>query len=275
MANLNVTPGSGATVAAIADGSSLLHQQVILETNIGGTPTAVVQATPLPVQHGNGTQYMPSGDNVARPIFVKAGDGTNNSKIALASGALAENAATWTETASVNFALDSGAAAGSQAVPLQVESTAQPNLKTSIWAGANEAAVKGASTAAALTDKSLVTALSPNCPLSKPTAGSPIRVSVLTSIKGSAGVLFGLQAINTTASVRWVQIFDAATTGAVTLGTTKPDYEVQLPANSQVFAVLPDFGVPFTAGIIYAATTGEAGGTPGSAGDVILFPQWV
>jgi hypothetical protein len=137
------------------------------------------------------------------------------------------------------------------------------------------AAVKAASTGAALTDKAVVVAQSPNSPWSKPTAGSPIRVSSKTSIKGSAGTLSALSAINTTGSIRWVQLFDAATTGVVTLGSTLPDLEIALAAvaGTQVTITFPQ-GWPFANGLIYAATTTEGGATPGSAGDVLLFPVY-
>jgi hypothetical protein len=141
--------------------------------------------------------------------------------------------------------------------------------------GTNTISVKPSSTAPLLTDTALVVCFSPNCPLSKPTAGAPIRVCAKTSIKGSAGVLFGLTMINVSGSTRWVQFFDAATVGAVTLGTTLPDLEFQILANSQILPYIPDYGIPFGNGIIMAVTTTEGGLTVGTAGDVLTFPQWV
>lgn len=84
--------------------------------------------------------------------------------VGASNAALSETATAALRTASGLFALDTAASAGSQQVPLQVESTAQPNLKTSLWSGGNEAAVKAASTAAAAADKALVVSLSPNSP---------------------------------------------------------------------------------------------------------------
>ncbi len=111
----------------------------------------------------------------------------------------------------------------------------------------------------------------------KPPAGSPIRVSAKTLIKGSAGALLSLIITNTTGSTIWVQMFDAATTAAVTLGTTLPDLEFQVAANLSLNATihLPSTGWPFGAGLVYAQTTAEKGATPGSAGDCLIFPTWI
>ena len=77
-------------------------------------------------------------DAAARKGFVALTDGTNTNKLALANAALAENAATFLETQAVLVALDTGASAGSQAVQCQLESTAHPNLKVSVWNGSTE-----------------------------------------------------------------------------------------------------------------------------------------
>lgn len=64
----------------------------------------------------------------------------------------------------------------------------------------------------------------------------------------------------------WVQFFDAASTGAVTLGTTQPKWQVQLPgvtASPTTVNVIHDFAHPinFANGIVIAVTTGATGGT--------------
>ncbi len=127
--------------------------------------------------------YLPTGDAVARQIYVQPTDGTNKIVVAQPNAALAENAATWMETASLVCALDPNASAGSQAVQAYVESTSHPNLRVAVYNGStempamaavgtagfvsvtdgtNKAAVKAASTAALATDPSLVVAVSPN-----------------------------------------------------------------------------------------------------------------
>jgi hypothetical protein len=205
----------------------------------------------------DGTNTMPTLDAVGRAGFVKLTDGTNTAP-----------------------SMDAAGRAGFQKITdgtntMPTMDAAGRKGFTAVTDGTNTAAVKAASTPAALTDPALVVAISPNCGLSKPTAGSPIRVSAKTSIKGSASVLFGLTMINTTSSTRWFQFFDAATTGAVTLGSTLPDLEFQVAANSTLTPPLPSDGIPFGNGIIMAVTTAEAGGTPGSAGDGLTFPVFV
>jgi len=84
------------------------------------------------------------------------------------------------------------------------------------------------------------------------------------AIKTSAGNLYKIDAINVTASVAYVQIFDLATT-AVTVGTTPPAYVIMVPANGQASI---DFfeGMDFTAAITYACTTTPTGNVnPASA----------
>lgn len=153
--------------------------------------------------------------------------------------------------------------------------TAQiPNTRLADATAANFAAIKPASTPAALTDTGLVVSPNPNSPLSKPTAGSPIRnlAATVKAIKSAAGVLYGLQILNNQGAACYVQVFDAAV-ASVTLGTTLPDLEVLVAANSYLNVPLPAFGVPFGNAIAVASTTLE-GGSVGSAAGVMLFPQW-
>lgn len=240
------------TNAALAENANAWLQSAAALYALDGSASAGAQQVPLKVQstaqpnlrvsHFNGANQMPPGDAAAREIFVGLADGTN--------GPAAVKAAS-TQAAAADKAL-----------------VVRPMMMTD---GTNPTVVKAASTAAALTDAALVVALSPNCPLSKPTAGSPIRVSAKTTIKGSAGVLFSLSMINTTASTVWAQFWDQST---VTVGTTLPDLEFQVPANSQLTPPLADYGWPFGTGLVFAATTAEAGATVASVGALLLFPTY-
>lgn len=69
---------------------------------------------------------------------INIGDGTNSISIVTSSGAVAENTATWLKTASAIYGLDTSASAGSQDVPLKVESTAQPNLRVTWYNTGNQ-----------------------------------------------------------------------------------------------------------------------------------------
>lgn len=69
---------------------------------------------------------------------------------------------------------------------------------------------------------------------------------------------------NPNAAVSYIQIFDAASTDAVTVGTTTPTAVVPLPASTPVNVVL---SMPFRNGIVVAATTTPTGSTaPVTAG---------
>lgn len=89
-----------------------------------------------------------------------------------------------------------------------------------------------------------------------------------TSIKASAGQLYGYHLFNTTAAVAYVQIFNVAS-GSVTLGTTTPDISIGIPASGGV-TVNFDKGIAFGTAISYACTTTRAGST-GATCDVNFF----
>lgn len=89
-----------------------------------------------------------------------------------------------------------------------------------------------------------------------------------TSIKGSAGQLYGWYIYNPNATVAYVQIFDS---GSISLGTTVPVLSLGIPpgAGANVFS---DTGFPFTNNIAYAVTTTRTGSTaPSSSVDTNFF----
>jgi len=96
--------------------------------------------------------------------------------------ALTENAGACLRTAAALMALDPAAGAGSQQVSCQVESTAHPNLRASLWNGANEAAIKAASTAQVVTDPALVTRPLPGDGTNMFLSGSAANVSAKSSV---------------------------------------------------------------------------------------------
>ena len=166
---------------------------------------------------------------------------------------------------------------GATGTQTRVASTAP--LPCSLGDGTNfPVAVKAANTPAALADKAIVVAISPNSPLTKPTAGSPLRTSVIQALKTTAGSLFGLTGVNTGTTTIWLQFFDAASAASVSIGVNKPDLEYVITTSAQqINPVLPADGVPFVNGIVYAATTleGAVGTTLATTGTALLFPQWV
>jgi hypothetical protein len=153
---------------------------------------------------------------------------------------------------------------GATTVERQRVNLADPTSATAIMA------VKAASTAAALTDPAAVVSLSPNSPVTR-AKFRDLDDAPQAAIKASAGVLFGVQVINTTGASAYLQIFNAA--ADVTLGTEEPVMEFLVEAGKMV-TWWADRGVAFATGIRAASTTTEKGST-GSAAGVMLFAQYV
>lgn len=87
--------------------------------------------------------------------------------------------------------------------------------------------------------------------------------SVVSSV---AATLEDYYIYNPNASVAYVQIFDVATAGAVTVGTTTPKWSIGIPATSA--ANISRLGLACANGIQVAATTAATNGTaPGTALD--------
>lgn len=102
----------------------------------------------------------------------------------------------------------------------------------------------------------------------------PVRLANLgavVAIRSSInGALTGLSIINNQAAAIFVQIFDVATTGAVTLGTTVPTFEFNVAASVSLVPALAAGGMRFRNGLQIASSTTEGGATPSAAG-VFVF----
>lgn len=95
----------------------------------------------------------------------------------------------------------------------------------------------------------------------------------VTAIKAGAGELHSILILNDQAALKtYVQVFNVAA-GSVTLGTTVPDMEFLVPAQTQVNVTLHTTGARFSSAISVAATTAEYGNT-GSAAGVHVFAQY-
>jgi len=92
--------------------------------------------------------------------------------------------------------------------------------------------------------------------------------SVRTSLPAT---LTGVVIVNNQAAVTFIQMFDLATAGAVTLATTNPDLELSVAANATLVAFLPGGGTKFRNGMQVAATTTEKGLTTSAAGVQAFF----
>lgn len=85
--------------------------------------------------------------------------------------------------------------------------------------------------------------------------------NTVVAVKSSAaGELGGYIVYNPNASVAYIQVFDVATAGGVTLGTTRPDMVIPVPASSGANLEFAN-GVNFANGIQIAATTTDSGST--------------
>ncbi len=76
-----------------------------------------------------------------------------------------------------------------------------------------------------------------------------------TSVKGSAGNLYGLSISNANAAARYFKLYDKAS--APTVGTDVPKRTVQVPANGTVITAFP-VGLSFANGIAFSTNTGIA-----------------
>jgi hypothetical protein len=75
------------------------------------------------------------------------------------------------------------------------------------------------------------------------------------NIKSSAGVVYGILAVNTNAAARFLKLYNI--TGSPTVGTTTPFLTIPLPGAGGVAFALPQ-GITFSTGIARAITTGAA-----------------
>ncbi len=64
---------------------------------------------------------------------------------------------------------------------------------------------------------------------------------------------------NSASAVAYMQFFDAASTAAVTLGTTAPTFWVAVPASGGIVDTSPTTTYPFKNGVVVAATTTPTG----------------
>lgn len=107
--------------------------------------------------------------------------------------------------------------------------------------------------------------------LTNPTGETPVLKSGLTNsassvISSQAATLKSYYCYNPNATVEYVQFFDVAAAGSVTVGTTVPKWSIGIPATSA--ANLANLNIAFTNGIQVAATTAAGNATaPGTALD--------
>lgn len=79
-----------------------------------------------------------------------------------------------------------------------------------------------------------------------------------TLVKASPGQIYGYYFTNPNDAISYVQLFNAAATADVTLGTTAPKLSFGLPAQGGANQQFNE-GIEFPLGIVVAVTTARAG----------------
>lgn len=164
-------------------------------------------------------------------------------------------------------------------VRLSDGSAAITNLATNVAQIAATTTATGNGTASAgcqrVTIASDNTAFSVNGTLKTATSGgfsvaTGSITNTATSLKASAGQVYGWYIYNPNASAVYVQFFNTLV-GSVTVGTTAPVYSIGIPATSGA-NVFNAIGIAHSTAIVIAITTTRAGSTaPGSSVDYNVF----
>jgi hypothetical protein len=265
------------TVQGVASMTALKTDGSGVTQPVSGTVTANAGTGPFPVSDNSGSLTVDAP--VGTPVFARLSDGTaaltttggrlsvDASGVAVPitdnSGSLTvDNAGTFAvqiaANSSVNLAQVAGTAvdtnsgvksAGTQRVVL---ATDQPQLTNALKVDGSAVTqpVSGtvttnpaAATTGGATPGTFVSAASTNA----------------TSVKASAGTLYGVVLSNVNAAARYLKIFNKAS--APTVGTDTPVINLIIPGNAAGAGSnvhLGDIGVAFGTGIAFAITTGVA-----------------
>ena len=218
-------------------------------THTDGTnsmPAGDAAARRIYIQHTDGTNVTPSMDAAARPGFVKVTDGTNTQPTMDAVGRAGYVFVTnGTQTMPTGDAVARRIyfqhTDGTNSTP-SMDAAARPGFQTLV-----------AGTTGGTTPYQLVSAGSTNA----------------TSVKGSAGKVYGIQVNNANAAVRYLKLYDKAT--APTVGSDTPVKTIMIPAGGTV-VISSALGIAFASGIGFALTTEAtvAGSTGVSASEHIV-----
>lgn len=93
-----------------------------------------------------------------------------------------------------------------------------------------------------------------------------------TSLKASAGVVWGIDVSNSNAAARYLKLYDKAS--APTVGTDTPKKTYQVPGSGTLIRAFP-VGLNFPTGIAWAITTGIADSDTGAVGtDISVDIDW-
>lgn len=275
---VNVAAGGGAGGTSIVDGATFTRGTTS-ETPAGGAVStsapSLTNGTAGALSLNTSGGLRVDGSGVTQPISaaslplptnastgVAQGSTTSGEVGTLVQGAVTTAAPTYTTAQTSPLSLDT---AGN----LRVTVTNGIQSGTAGSPNANVLSVQGISsmTPIVVDDEPVTTGGWTGWSTPNNNSNAPLTAKAL--VKGSAGKLGGYIIYNPNTSVAYVQVFDAASTGAVTLGTTRPNLVIPIPASSG--ANLSEIKWGFTSGMVVAATTTDSGSTTASTGLTCSF----
>lgn len=228
--NINVTPGTGSTIAA-DDIGGVLHQRVKISQGADGSATDVSSTDPLNVTlantGANATAVKVDNSAVTQPVSgtVTANAGTGSFTV--------------TQSTASNLKVDlSGTAANSTAIKVDGSAVTQPTSQVAGTTGGYTPYFIDA-------------------------------VTTTATVSGSAGKLSGFSVMNTNSTVAWLQVFDttgAVTLGTTTPTASFPIPANSTAGNGAGSNFISTVGMAIANGIKIAFTTTAKGATTVSTG---------
>ena len=232
---------------------------------VDGTVTANAGSGPFPVSDNSGSLTVDAP--VATPVFVRLSDGA----AAISALPVTDNAGSLTvdgtvsitANSSVNVAQVAGTttdtnsgvkSAGTQRVVL---ATDQPQLTNALKVDGSAVTQPVSGTVTANLAPTTSGGLSTSVTISAASTNA-------TSVKASAGQLYGIYCTNVNAAIRYLKIYNKAS--APTVGTDTPVLVFGIPGNTAGagFAIEFSNGLAFGTGIAFALTTGVANSDTGA-----------
>lgn len=244
--NVNVTPGTGASIAAdeVVDGTlgTVKVQYVkLMDGTLDGTTKAGVGVNGLKVDGSAVTQPvsaaalpLPSGASTSAKQPALGTAGTPSTDVITVQGVTSMTALKVDGSAVTQpVSLTSTTVTGTVAVTESGTWTVQPGntANTTPWLIAQATTT--------------------------PVLKNGLTNAASAVVSSTAATLSSYYVYNPNSSVAYIQLFDVATAGAVTLGTTVPKWSIGIPATSG--ANLSNVNLSFANGIQVAATTTATG----------------
>lgn len=229
--NVILNVGAGGATLATDDVGGIQHQRVKIEIGVDGAAADVNSGNPLPV---TGTVAVSGAVTTTPP----ANASTNVAQVAGTAVSVSsgnKDAGTLRVTlATDQVALTNALKVDGSAVTQPVSGTVTANLEPLATGG--------------VTMSKAVSAATTNA----------------TSLKASAGKVYGLQLFNLNAAPRYFKLYNKAS--APTVGTDVPVKTILIPGNTAGAGAVMDFpmGLGFSTGIAWALTTGITDGDSGA-----------